>query len=257
MVLPQAGGRVGSRRLYTTKGRHASRATALSSFTTIAYTCTPCCTCGLAVTLVAACSVIVHVTAQTPDPFRQRVDYDIQVSLLPESHTLAATGAFTYHNHSPDPLDSLPVQLWANAYSTDDSQYAAQKRRFNSAEFAFAKPEDRGGYRQPIFTGDALASTKTISPELAWLYLVNPVRPGDSVTIAFSYELRVPKTFSRMGRDGQSHQITQWYPKVARYDDNGWHPMPYLDFGSITTTSATTASRSKSRVTVWLPQRGP
>jgi hypothetical protein len=25
--------------------------------------------------------------------------------------------------------------------------------------------------------------------------------------------------------------ITQWYPKAALYDKNGWHAMPYLDEG--------------------------
>jgi hypothetical protein len=34
-----------------------------------------------------------------------------------------------------------------------------------------------------------------------------------------------------MGHKKNSYQITQWYPKPAVYDLNGWHPMPYLDMG--------------------------
>ena len=34
-----------------------------------------------------------------------------------------------------------------------------------------------------------------------------------------------------MGHIGQSYQITQWYPKPAVYDRDGWHVMPYLGQG--------------------------
>ena len=34
-----------------------------------------------------------------------------------------------------------------------------------------------------------------------------------------------------MGHIGQSYQITQWYPKPAVYDRDGWHAMPYLGQG--------------------------
>ena len=31
---------------------------------------------------------------------------------------------------------------------------------------------------------------------------------------------------SRLGHIGESYQLTQWYPKPAVYDRDGWHPMP-------------------------------
>jgi hypothetical protein len=41
----------------------------------------------------------------------------------------------------------------------------------------------------------------------------------------------VPKTFSRLGHEGQSYQISQWYPKPAVFDKDGWHPLSYVDQG--------------------------
>ena len=38
-------------------------------------------------------------------------------------------------------------------------------------------------------------------------------------------------SISRLGHVGESYQITQWYPKPAVYDEDGWHPMPYLSQG--------------------------
>ncbi len=43
--------------------------------------------------------------------------------------------------------------------------------------------------------------------------------------------MKVPKVFSRLGHEGQNYFITQWYPKPAVYDVNGWNPMPYLNQG--------------------------
>lgn len=169
--------------------------------------------------------------AQPAENFQQRVDYDIDVRLDPERHELDTRGTLVYHNQSPDPLDSIPLQLWANAYARRDSDFGKQQRRMGSADFYFADQEDRGGYRALAISGEALASTRVVHPELHIAYPINPLQPGDSIAIDFTYTLRVPKTFSRMGRAGTHYQITQWYPKPALYDDEGWHPMPYLDFG--------------------------
>ncbi len=171
-----------------------------------------------------------RLTAQTPT-WQQQADYDIAVALDPSTHTLRASGTLTYHNNSPKSLDSLPLQLWANAYAHRDSPYAKQVRRYGQTDFAFADERDLGGYSALTFTGNDVARTRVDNPELTWVHLVNPIGSGDSVAIDFSYRLRVPKTFSRMGRDKEAYQITQWYPKVALYDKEGWHPLPYLDFG--------------------------
>ena len=183
-------------------------------------------------TLAALCPPL-H--AQTGDSayFQQAVDFDIDVELDPATHSLAATGNFLYHNRSPRALDSLPVHLWANAYARrDDSPLARQKRRMGDVALHFAPADDLGGYEDLRFTGATLAATRYATPELAWLTLTEPVAAGDSVRVDFAYRLRVPKTFSRMGRDTSTgYQITQWYPKPARYTPSGWHTMPYLDLG--------------------------
>ncbi|MDV7401946.1 hypothetical protein RZS08_61565, partial [Arthrospira platensis SPKY1] len=58
-----------------------------------------------------------------------------------------------------------------------------------------------------------------------------PVPSGGSVRIATPFRVGIPASFSRLGRAGQSYQLTQWYPKPAVYDQDGWHYMPYLDMG--------------------------
>ncbi|MFT5602605.1 MAG: hypothetical protein ACI9N1_002864, partial [Flavobacteriales bacterium] len=64
------------------------------------------------------------------------------------------------------------------------------------------------------------------------LTLPNPLLPGGSVIIKTPFRVKVPKgIYSRLGHIGESYQVTQWFPKPAVYDENGWHPIPYLSQG--------------------------
>ena len=61
---------------------------------------------------------------------------------------------------------------------------------------------------------------------------MTPLLPGESIVVSTPFRVKVPSgSISRLGHIGQSYQITQWYPKPAVYDKNGWNPMPYLNQG--------------------------
>ena len=171
---------------------------------------------------------------QPAPAFQQEADYRIRVRLDPTRHTLAVTGTLTYTNHAPETLDSLALHLWANAYADRESPFGQQLRRLGRADFAFAPDEALGGYRDLAFASNgAPLAVRYASPEIAWIAPAHPLAPGDSLAVDFAYELRIPQTFSRMGRDrtGLAYAVTQWFPKPAVYDAEGWHVMPYLDVG--------------------------
>ncbi len=65
---------------------------------------------------------------------------------------------------------------------------------------------------------------------VARIDLPRPLAPGDSVTVRLRFAVQVPKPFNRFGRVGDAYSIAQWYPKVAVYDDLGWHADPYHYF---------------------------
>ena len=61
--------------------------------------------------------------------------------------------------------------------------------------------------------------------------LPDPLFPNQSIVIETPFYVKLPKIFSRLGHSGNHYEITQWYPKPAVYDKEGWHPMPYLNMG--------------------------
>ena len=61
--------------------------------------------------------------------------------------------------------------------------------------------------------------------------LPQPLKPGDSATIATPFKVQLPPYFSRSGFADGEFMVCQWYPKPAVFDKDGWHEMPYLDMG--------------------------
>ncbi|MEI6020124.1 MAG: M1 family metallopeptidase, partial [Bacteroidota bacterium] len=66
----------------------------------------------------------------------------------------------------------------------------------------------------------------------AKLILDKPLQPHDTIVISTNFFVKIPDArFSRLGHSGEAYFMTQWYPKPAVYDNEGWHAMPYLDQG--------------------------
>ena len=151
-----------------------------------------------------------------------------------ENHTLNGSIEMEYFNNSPDELKDIWMHLWANAYKNRNTAFSKQKARTGSTKFYFAEEHQLGNFSELDFRVD----DKTIdwefdpkNPDIARLTLNKPIKSGEKIIISTPFNLKIPASFSRLGHVGQSYQMTQWFPKPAVYDKDGWHPMPYLDMG--------------------------
>lgn len=167
--------------------------------------------------------------------FQQRVDYTIQVTLNDREHKLSGFEEISYNNHSEDTLSYIYMHLWPNAYRDNTSALAEQFLEQGRRDLYFAKVRDRGYIDSLDFrTGNVAIKCEwdRENPDICKLVLPRPLEPGGRLLITTPFRVKIPKcTFSRMGHDGNAYYISQWYPKPAVYDADGWHPMPYLDQG--------------------------
>jgi hypothetical protein len=172
------------------------------------------------------------VRAQTPY-FQQEVSYRIDALLDDRTHTLHADLALDYTNRAPQALDSIVFHLWPRAYASNETALARQFLRNGDTDFHFAPESERGTLDSLDFHVDGRPASFrfTPDPDVGVLYLAGPLKTGGSIRITTPFRVRIPASFSRLGHVGDSYQITQWYPKPAVYDRDGWHPMPYLDQG--------------------------
>ncbi len=181
--------------------------------------------------LLLCCSVSLF--AQSDGYFQQETDYVIAVSLDDRGHTLHGQLELTYTNHAPRALDSIVFHLWPRAYRGDQTAFARQQLLGGRTRFHFSAASQRGDLDSLAFRvdGTTAAFHYTRDPDVGVLVLPQPLLPETSVTITTPFRVKLPASFSRLGHVGESYQITQWYPKPAVYDHDGWHAMPYLDQG--------------------------
>lgn len=170
--------------------------------------------------------------------WQQQVDHTISVTLDDKNNILRGHSAISYHNNSPDSLKFIYFHLYPNAFRTDRTAYEAQAVENGHTDHYFSSEQDRGYMDSLKFTtaygNEAprqIGVVVTADPDVVKLILPEVLAPGAVLQIETPFRVKIPKTFSRLGHDKESFQVSQWFPKPAVYDRKGWHPLPYLDQG--------------------------
>lgn len=181
-----------------------------------------------------ALSTCLSLLAQKPY-FQQFVKYDIKVKLNDVKHELHGYEEMEYTNNSPDQLTFIYIHLWPNAYKNNQTALGKQLAENGELNFYYAKDEERGYIDSLDFKVDGAPVKMEAHPEhidICKIILNQPLNPGGKIVITTPFHVKIPSgKFSRLGHIDQQYQITQWYPKPAVYDVNGWNEMPYLDQG--------------------------
>lgn len=165
--------------------------------------------------------------------WQQKVAYNINVILDDSLNQLKGFETIQYTNNSPNSLTEIYMHLWPNGYRNRNTAFARQHLENGKSDFYFAPPEQRGWIDSLHFmvNGKSVKWQLTQDIDIALLNLNQPINPGQTVEISTPFVVKIPGIFSRIGYDEGLYCITQWYPKPAVYDVNGWNPMPYLDQG--------------------------
>ena len=187
---------------------------------------------GLTLTILLQLSVSITFGQ---DYFQQEVNTTIDVTLNDEAHELRGNVAIEYVNNSPDQLSYIWMHLWPNAYSGPNTALAKQQFRNGNMFMFYAMNKSLGGIDSLDFRVNGIKAEWEFHPEhpdIAKVKLKGPLNPGQRITITTPFKVKIPSgRISRLGHVGQSYQITQWFPKPAVYDRDGWHEMPYLNQG--------------------------
>lgn len=180
-------------------------------------------------------SLIFPTALSAQDYWQQEVNYEIHVSLDDEQHELHASESIEYVNNSPTPLTFIWFHIWPNAYKDGHTALSKQMRQDGDLSLYFAHYRDRGWIDSLDFQVDgekARFEVDQTNEDIGRLFLDKPLQHGERITITTPFHVKIPKgIFSRLGHLGQAYQITQWYPKPAVFDKDGWHQMPYLGQG--------------------------
>jgi Peptidase family M1 domain len=171
---------------------------------------------------------------QNPPYWQQEIQYNINVTLLPDSRSLKGDITIKYTSHAPESLDFIWFHLWPNGYKDQQTALFQQlskdperrKKLKDLKEYGFID-----GLNWNINGTPAKTEAHPQYGEVVKLLLAKPLTTGESITITTPFQVKIPGYFSRLGFEKEEFMITQWYPKPAVFDRKGWHPIPYLDQG--------------------------
>ena len=169
--------------------------------------------------------------------WQQRANYDIIARLDESRQVVVATGTLKYTNNSPDVINEMFVHQYLNAFRPY-SKWSDADEREGRTRFQLLDDPAYGYERftsRPTVDGVPVTVDYPGSPDstVARFALPKPLRPGQTVTVAFAWESRASTTFRRQGRRGRHYDMAQWYPKVAVYDRGGWQSNALVPAGEL------------------------
>ena len=188
--------------------------------------------------LAAALFYVLPAVGQSPSQWQQHVDYDMDIRLDTKTHRVDGHQRLTYTNNSPDTLHTVYYHLYFNAFHPN-SLMAKRNRELPDPDgrivpriFNLA-PDEQGWYKIESLTQDGETISYDITDTVMQVDLADPILPGESTTFVMNYRSQVPLQTRRSGRDSRGDSIdysmTQWYPKMAEYDERGWHANFYVN----------------------------
>jgi len=173
--------------------------------------------------------------------WQQHVDYSMAVDMNVENYQYTGSQKLIYTNNSPDTLSRVFYHLYFNAFqpgSEMDMRLQSIKdpdKRMMTEDGKSriaALSENEIGYLHPSsLTQDGQKVDYKEQGTILTVELAKPIPPGGKSTFDMMFQGQVPLQVRRAGRnseEGVALSMSQWYPKLAEYDFEGWHADPYI-----------------------------
>ena len=168
--------------------------------------------------------------------WQQHVDYTMDIDMDVKTYQYKGNQKLVYTNNSPDALNKVFYHLYFNAFQPG-SQMDVRSRNIKDPDkrvgdrISKLLPSEIGFIRVNSLKQDGTIVKHETVGTILEVTLNKAIQPGESVTFDMIFDAQVPKQVRRSGRDskeGVALSMTQWYPKMAEYDFEGWHTPPYL-----------------------------
>jgi hypothetical protein len=160
----------------------------------------------------------------------------MEVDMDVKSFQYTGTQTIRYTNNSPDTLDQVFFHLYFNAFQPGSemdvrSQSIKDPDSRVGSRIGNLSPDEMGYLKvMNLKHQNQLVDTKVVGTVLE-VTLKEPIAPGQTTRFDLNFEGQVPKQIRRSGRnnaEGVALSMTQWYPKMAEYDFEGWQAHPYI-----------------------------
>ena len=187
--------------------------------------------------------------SQSSTYWQQKADYKMNVVMDVKTYQYKGTQELVYTNNSQDTLKKVFYHLYNNAFQPGsemdmrlqnvkdpdgrmvDKIKVDDKTTRNESRIAKLKPNEIGYLHVSNFKQDGVSTTVKEIETILEVTLSKPILPGTSTTFSLDFDGQVPIQIRRSGRnnkEGIELSMSQWYPKMAEFDFEGWHAEQYV-----------------------------
>ena len=187
--------------------------------------------------------------AQSAPYWQQHVDYKMEVSMDVKSYQYKGKQELVYTNNSSDTLKKVFYHLFPNAFQPGSEMDArlhfikdpdgrmvtkvkgADGKETKQSRIETLKPNETGFLKISNFKQDGVTAQTRTSGTVFEVTLAKPLLPNSKTTFTLDFDGQVPVQIRRSGRnnsEGVELSMSQWYPKLAEFDFEGWHADPYI-----------------------------
>lgn len=184
-------------------------------------------------------AMLVATTSMAQNSFQywqQEVNYKMSIDVDVQKWQYKGVQDLNYINHSPDTLNRVFYHLYLNAFQPGSemdvrSMTIADADPRVSDRISKLKPDEIGYIKPNQLLQDGKAVIYKVIGTIMEVQLNEPLLPGNTTNLHLEWDAQIPLQIRRTGRnneEGIALSMTQWYPKLAEYDFQGWHADPYI-----------------------------
>lgn len=193
--------------------------------------------------------VTTTIFAQPKGYWQQKADYKMEVSMNVENYQYKGKQKLVYTNNSSDTLRRVFYHLYNNAFqpgsemdvrsqnvADPDARFItktkdAEGKEIKESRIAKLHPDEMGYLKISNLQQNGIPVENKVVGTILEVNLAKPILPGKSTTLTLDFDGQLPVQIRRSGRNnsvGVALSMSQWYPKMAEFDFEGWHTDPYL-----------------------------
>jgi hypothetical protein len=168
--------------------------------------------------------------------WQQHVDYKMDIYMDVSDFTFNGKQELVYTNNSRDTINKVYYHLFFNAFQPGSQMDVRSRtirdpdRRVGSRIFELEE-KDYGILDVVSLKQDGKKIVFEQKGTVLLARLNYPLLPGEKTTLSMVFDGQVPLQIRRSGKlnkEGVDLTMTQWFPKLSEYDEEGWHPNPYI-----------------------------